>query len=250
MPNWVRLTGRAYGVGVSIPLTLRPLTPRERRPLTLGLLLADRPGQAPLALDGGGDAAAAGMLGPGRIAASAAGPDQAGAFVDLDVDPDSLPEGGAPVRYLLDCAAAELAQALALRTPAPLVLFIEPGAAHTLADAAALVVAAGQSAGLVAGRSDEEIADFLAVVTHSMTGFVLRAAGADDVVRLLAATVASMRGDDVRAALARPDLAGLLALNDEAAATVREILLGIAVADPRGVALELAARGLGPRPTA
>ena len=230
---------------MSIPLTLRPPTPRHERPLTVGLLLADAPGASPSTP---ADPAAARMLGPARVAASAAGEGQAGLFVDLDIDPERVSAGAAPIRYLLDCAAPDLPEAIGLRTPAPLVLFIDPDAAHGLADCAALAVGAGQSVGLVEGRSNEEIADFLAVLTHSMVGFVLRAADADEVVRLLAGTVASMRGDDVRAALAQPNLQGLIDLNDEAAATVREILLGIEVADPVGVAQELVRRGLGRLP--
>lgn len=234
---------------MSIPLTLRPPTPRNEKPLTAALLLAEAAGRAPGAggaIAGGAvaDEATARMLGPARVPASAGG-DQAGRFADLDLDPASLAPENPPIRYLLDCAAADLPEALGLTAPAPLLLFIEPDAQHRLADAAALAVDAGRSVGLVAGRSNEEIADFLAVLTHSMVGFILRAADADDVVRLLAATVASMRGDDVRAALDAPDLARLIDLNDEAAAMVREILLGIEVADPAGVARELAARGLG-----
>lgn len=238
---------RAYGEWVSIPLTLRMPSPRNDRPLTVGLLLAqpgaDRPASE--------DPAIARMLGPARIPASEV-PASGNAepadrmFADLDVDPARLPTpAAAPIRYLMDCAAADLGEALELTAPVPLVLFIEPDAQHRLADSVALAVDAGRSVGLVAGRTDEEIADFLAVVTHSMNGFLLRAADADDAARLLAATVASMRGDDVRAMLSAPDLTGLLALNDEAAATVREILLGIEVADPVGVARGLLAKGLG-----
>ena len=229
---------------MSIPLTLRPPTPRDERPLTVGLLIADQPGRA-LAQPTGPDAkAVARMLGPARVAASEAGADQAGLFVDLDVDPESLFASTAPRRYLLYCGAADVAEALALRTPAPVVLFIDPPAGG-LADLAAHIVGAGSPVGLAVGRSNEEIADFLAVLTHSMAGFLLRAVDADDVVRLLAATVASMRGDDVRAALAQPSLQGLIDLGDEAAATVREILLGIAVPDPVAIARELVRRGLG-----
>lgn len=182
------------------------------------------------------------MLGPARVAASAGG-EQTGRFAELDVDPAGL--DATPIRYLLDCAAADVPEAVTLRAPAPLLQFIEPDAQHRLSDSATIAADAGRSVGLVAGRSDEEIADFLAVLTHSMVGFILRADGADDVIRLLAATVASMRGDDVRAALAEPNLRGLIDLNDEAAAMVREILLGIEVADPAGVAQALAAQGLG-----
>lgn len=249
---------RAYGEWVSIPLTLRMPSPRNDRPLTVGLLLAppgaDRPDSE--------DPAIARMLGPARVPASEVPASEVPAsevpeseipasgdarlFADLDVDPALLPApAAAPIRYLMDCAAADLEEALELTAPAPLALFIEPDAQHRLADSVALAVDAGRSVGLVAGRTDEEIADFLAVVTHSMNGFLLRAADADDAARLLAATVASMRGDDVRAMLSAPDLTGLLALNDEAAATVREILLGIEVADPVGVARGLLAKGLG-----
>ena len=225
-------------------MTLRPPTPRDERPLTIGLLIADQPGKA-LARPAGPDAkVVARMLGPARVAASEAADDQSGLFVDLDVDPTSLSVATAPHRYLLNCGGADVAEALTLRTPAPMVLFIDPGSQGGLADLAAVAVAAGRSVGLVAGRSSEEIADLLAVLTHSMAGFLLRAADADEVVCLLAATVASMRGDDVRAALAQPSLQGLIDLGDEAAATVREILLGIAVPDPVAIAQELVRRGL------
>ncbi len=231
---------------MSIPLTLRPPTPRNERPLTAGLLLAGLPPSVPTVSV---DPAVARMLGPARVPASAARADQSGLFVDLDIDPEQLSAVTAPIRYFLDCAAADVPEAIALRTPVPLVLFIEPDATHGLAEAALLAVDAGQSVGLVAGRSGDEIADFLAVLTHSMVGFVLRAADADEVVCLVAATVASMRGDDVRAALAQPSLQGLIDLNDEAATTVREILLGIEVADPASVAQELVQRGLGQLPS-
>lgn len=64
---------------------------------------------------------------------------------------------------------------------------------------------------------------------------------------LLAATVAALRGDDVRAALAAPDPGRLTALIPEAAAAVREILLAVEVDDPAGVARDLAALGLAAR---
>jgi prephenate dehydratase len=91
--------------------------------------------------------------------------------------------------------------------------------------------------------SPDEVADFLAVLAHAPTGFVARARSADDVLAVLAATVAALRGDDVRAAWTYPDVAGLAGLRPAAATAVREVLLGVEVADVMGVAAGLAALG-------
>lgn len=88
--------------------------------------------------------------------------------------------------------------------------------------------------------SADDVADFLAVLAHAETGFVARAGTADDVLAVLAATVAALRGDDVRAAWTQPDVGALAALRPGAAAAVREVLLGVEVADLAEVVAGLA----------
>ncbi|CCW14384.1 hypothetical protein ACWEQV_19815 [Rhodococcus aetherivorans] len=166
---------------------------------------------------------------------------------ELDVAPDAERLSGlrpVPVRYQLDCTAADLDDALAVAVPAPLTVYVDAGDLPVTARA---LVGAGHSPGLPTGRDVGEIADFLSVLAHAGTGYVARARDADEVLALLAATVAALRGDDVRAALAAPDPGRLTALIPEAAAAVREILLTVEVDDPAGVARDLAALGLAAR---
>ena len=75
------------------------------------------------------------------------------------------------------------------------------------------------------------IADVLAVVSHADVGLVARADTGDDVIAILAATVASLRGDDIASALAAPNVDALRKLIPEAAEAVREVLLGVEIAD-------------------
>lgn len=91
--------------------------------------------------------------------------------------------------------------------------------------------------------SADEVADFLAVLAHAPTGFVGRAESADDVLAVLAATVAALRGDDVRSAWTHPDVAALAALRPAAAAAVRGVLLAVEVTDVAGAIAGLAMLG-------
>lgn len=164
---------------------------------------------------------------------------------ELDVAPERLSGlHPVPVRYQLDCPAEELDVALAIAVPAPLTVYVDAG---DLPETARALVGAGHSPGLPPGREAGEVADFLSVLAHAGTGFAARARDADEVLALLAATVAALRGDDVRAALAAPDPARLTRLIPEAAAAVREILLAVEVDDPPAVARDLAGLGLPPR---
>ena len=65
----------------------------------------------------------------------------------------------------------------------------------------------------------------------------------NDVLALLSATVAALRGDDVRSAWTHPDVAALGRLRPPAAAAVREVLLGVEVADVAGAVAGLAVLG-------
>jgi len=164
--------------------------------------------------------------------------------VALDPDQD-LPSasGWRPVRYQIDCGAEHLDDVLAVVAPAPLEVYAHvPDAA--LADTARALTEAGHIPGLPAGRGPGAVADFLAVLAHTDTGYVARTDGAEGVVALLAATVAALSGFDVRAAFAEPDVDRLRRLVPEAAAAVREILTAVEVDDPERVARDLEALDL------
>lgn len=162
--------------------------------------------------------------------------------VELDASADApVPASRRPVRYQIDCAPDYLGDVLAFTAPAPLCVYV---AGDTLADTARELTEAGHVPGLPAGRSADEIADFLAVLAHSDTGYVARARDAAEVLALLSATTAALSGFDVRQAVTEPDAARLAALIPEAAAAVREILLTVEVDDPAAVAAGLTELGL------
>ncbi|MGW3484920.1 hypothetical protein [Rhodococcus indonesiensis] len=231
-----------------IPLTLgMPPSREEPRGLLTALLIRRHPTLAD-ALAAPDHAAIGDPVVPVSALTEAPGAAAALRIVgELDVAPDAEHLSGlhpAPVRYQLDCPAAELAEALAIAVPAPLTVYVDTG---DLPETARALVGAGHSPGLPAGRDAGEIADFLSVLAHAGTGFAARARDAGEVLALLAATVAALRGDDVRAALAAPAPARLTGLIPEAAAAVREILLAVEVDDPAAVARDLAGLGLPPR---
>ncbi|CAM3140585.1 hypothetical protein RHDE110596_19050 [Prescottella defluvii] len=221
------------------------------QPLVAGLLLRRRDTAVPAVVR---DAA---TTGPQIVTAStltaAAGTDaDAGAVVvELDVDPDEL-EGAVEhrvLRYHVTCTPEQVDDALRLRLPAPVTVFVTPtdadsADAASLAESAQQLADAGHSPGLTAGHPADVVADFLAVLAHTSVGFAARARDGAEVLALLSGTVAALRGDDVRAALAAPDPAALAALIPEAAEAVRGVLLGIEVDDPDEVERVLAAAGL------
>lgn len=123
-------------------------------------------------------------------------------------------------------------------------------------DAVAGVLAAGSPAlvevapGLAGpGPAADHLADLLAVAAHSGVGFgaglVPRCADADQVWALLSGAVAAMTGADVRAALAHPDPAALVALSRSAREAVRDVVTCVVVpaADVARVTAELTAAG-------
>ena len=228
--------------------TLPASRDRAAQPLVEGLLLHRRATAAPAARR------AAVTAGPQIVAAStltgAAGTDaDAGAVVvDLDIDPDALADAveHRALRYHVHCTSGQLDDAVGLRLPAPVTVFVTPDGpdAGTLAEVAQTLSDAGHSPGLIAGQAVDAVADFLAVLAHTSVGFVAQARDGADVLALLAGTVAALRGDDVRAALTAPDPAALAALNPDAAEAVRGVLLGIEVDDPEQVERVLAGAGL------
>ncbi|QHE66947.1 hypothetical protein GFS60_00419 [Rhodococcus sp. WAY2] len=232
---------------VAIPLSLG--VPRSRGPQSLleGLLSA-----APTAGVSADPAdTVAGTVGPRVVLASTLigshGTDAGRIIVGLDIDPAELrtreQASYEAVRFHLDCPAAQLGDALALRLPSPLAVFVGDGDLG-LAESAQQLADAGRIPGLGSGFSIGEMADFLAVLAHADVGYVARARDAAEVLALLSGTVASLRGDNVRSALADPTAEKLAALGPEAAEAVREVLLGIEVSDPARVSRELAAAGL------
>ncbi|MBC2641386.1 MULTISPECIES: hypothetical protein [unclassified Rhodococcus (in: high G+C Gram-positive bacteria)] len=229
---------------MAIPLSLG--VPRSRGPQSLIAELLSGTGAV--------DPAAGGALGPRVVPASAllgaVGTDAGRVIVCLDVDPARLRTSEQAsyeaVRFHLDCPADQLGDAVTLRLPSPLAVFVTRGDSDELglAETAQHLADAGRIPGLASGHSIGEVADFLAVLAHADVGYVARVRDTAEVLALLSGTVASLRGDDVRAALAAPDPATLTALIPEAAEAVREVLLGVEVHDPVLVASELSDAGL------
>ena len=213
-----------------VPLTLGLPPRRQERPLLAGLLDdADGAGPHP------------GLVHGVPVHPASRAPAGVTVALVLDVAPDRVDPGVTPVRLETTCDRADLGAALAL--PDDVLVVLEPG--PRLADDAARVVAAHRRAGLPADVAPEHAADFLAVLAHAERPFVARAHDAAGVLAVLAATVAALRGADVRSAWSHPDPAALAALPDAAGAAVREVLGSVEVPDALAVAAALASRGLG-----
>lgn len=169
--------------------------------------------------------------------------------VELDIDPDELRarDGGTyeSVRFHLDADATTLADATALRVPSPLVVFPDLTDATAL-DTVTAIVDAHRTPGFAASSPPRRIADILAVVAHAEVGFTARAESGSQVLAILAAAVAALRGDDITAALAAPDVKALAALRPEAAEAVRSVLLAIEVDDAAAAHRDLVDAGLAP----
>jgi len=238
---------------VSIPVSLSmPSLPASRdaaaQPLVEGLLHQRReaadPGVARDAVTSGPQIVAASIL-TGAVGTDA---DAGVVVVELDIDPDDLADAveHRVLRYHVHCTSEQIDDAVGLRLPAPVAVFVNPDGedAGTLAESAQILADAGHSPGLIAGQPVDVVADFLGVLAHTSVGFVARASDGAEVLSLLAGTVAALRGDDVRAALAAPDAAALAALIPDAAEAVRGVLLGIEVDDPEQVDRVLADAGL------
>lgn len=227
---------------VSIPLPLGMPPSREEPRGLLDALLTRRCIDLDDVAAGSGGSAAEPMMAPPIVSAEVA--EKASArdvVVALDATEEPpAPSGRRPGRYQVDCAPGDLDDLLAITLPAPLVVYSQVDDA-ALADTARRLTEAGHIPGLPAGHGADAVADFLAVLAHAETGYAARATSADEIVALLAATVAALMGVDIRAALAAPDVARLRRLNPEAAAAVREVLLFVEVDDLLRVRNELQA---------
>lgn len=98
-----------------------------------------------------------------------------------------------------------------------------------------LVTGHADGVALTDGLDAATASDTLAVLVHAGPGFVAGAADGAGVLRVLAATVAALRGDDVRAAWTAPDAARVSAVPDPAAQAMRQVLLAIVVPAVPGV---------------
>ncbi|GAA4484586.1 hypothetical protein GCM10023094_38050 [Rhodococcus olei] len=232
-------------------LNLQPPSPRDSPPPFTGLL-AEICADAAALRSRRRDA----LFGPPLLPASALdGVDAAAGplWLRLDVAPETLP-AAAPglARIEVDCPLDQLDDALALAQgdphplPARLAIRVDPGAAGRgwAAESAERIAAAGAHPVLASGLGADAVADFLAVLAHSDAGFVAHASTGEEVVAILAATVAALRGDDIPAAFAAADPAPVAALSAAAAGAVREVLLAIAVPDAAAVEQHLHARGI------
>lgn len=88
---------------------------------------------------------------------------------------------------------------------------------------------------------DTDLADLIGTVVHTDDGFVARAEHAARALALLAGTAAALCGEDVRRALAAPDVDFLTGLNPQAVEAVRGVLLWVEAERPAELAAELAA---------
>ena len=215
-----------------IPLTLGVPQRPDARPLTAQLLLP-RVSSADLASVPvhllGTPVVPIAQLGAGDVGAVIGAFDLTGYDHDTEL---GLPTG---VELHLDCPPDLLTDVLTL--PVRATIFV---AGRVDAEVVRTITSTGRRPGLDLSVPAEQVADFLSVLAHVDTGFVARAATGAQALGGIAATVASLRGDDVRSAFAKPNIEALNRLNAEAAAAVREVLIGIEVTDPVGVARELA----------
>lgn len=85
---------------------------------------------------------------------------------------------------------------------------------------------------LDADAPDAEIAEFLAGIVHTDSGFVARTGSGDRALAIIAATAAALCGEDIPAALAHPDLPFLTGLKPPAVEALRAVLLAIESDDP------------------
>ncbi|MFE9582908.1 hypothetical protein ACFYO1_41505 [Nocardia sp. NPDC006044] len=80
---------------------------------------------------------------------------------------------------------------------------------------------------LDADAPDPAVADFLATIVHTDTGFVARTSSGERALAIVAATVAALCGEDIPTALTTPDTNFLIALKPPAVEAFRTVLLAI-----------------------
>lgn len=232
----------------SVPLVLSgPRPRRDPRALLTGLLIARVSDDVSSAKTnpvpdhpwiGGKSVSASSVLGDPESPA-------AGTIVRLDGElPDPAPAARA---YRVDVPREHLEDALALTLPAPLIVgctggdvvevaqAVDAAGHHGVVDVTALDDAAP-------GGAADRAADALSLAAHVAHGVYVIAETADQVVAALAGVVASLRGDDVRDALAAPDVPALLRLHPDAVEATRSVLLGVEVPRPAAVIADLERR--------
>ncbi len=230
----------------SVPLVLSgPRPRRDPRALLAGLLIARVSDSAEPVPDhpwiGGRSVPASSVVADPESAVRDSG---AGTIVRLDVD---LPGPAPAVRaYRIDVPPEHLEDALALTLPAPLIVGCTGG---DLVEVAHAVDAAGHHGAVdvtaletAPGGAADRAADALSLAAHVAHGVYVVAETAEQVVAALAGVVASLRGDDVRAALAAPDVPALLRLHPDAVEATRSVLLGVEVPRPAAVIVDLERR--------
>lgn len=87
---------------------------------------------------------------------------------------------------------------------------------------------------------DEAVSEFLVRIAHSDTGFVARTDSGERAVAIVAATVAALCGDDIRLALANPNIAFLTGLKEPAVEALRTVLLAIETTESEALTSALA----------
>ncbi|MFE3257786.1 hypothetical protein ACFXPS_20455 [Nocardia sp. NPDC059091] len=90
---------------------------------------------------------------------------------------------------------------------------------------------------------DEAVSEFLVRIVHGGSGFVARTDSGERALAGVAATVAALCGEDIRGALAAPDIAFLTGLKPPAVEAFREVLLAIETGEVAAVTTALAVLG-------
>ncbi|MFC8047709.1 hypothetical protein [Nocardia sp. NPDC057353] len=162
-------------------------------------------------------------------------------------EPPAAPSASVPAHGVAatpDAAVPEVVLPVGRESSAsePVLMSLRPPARRSLADG--LVRPPGPVppgvAALGPELSDAELADRIGTVVHTDDGFVARTGDAARALAILAATAAALCGEDVRLALAAPDIRFLTGLNPQAVEAVRGILLWIEAEHPAELAAALA----------
>ncbi|WP_067532419.1 hypothetical protein [Nocardia crassostreae] len=130
--------------------------------------------------------------------------------------------------------------------PAPepvLMQLTVPGknAAPTLLDGLVRPIGAVPAAAVLEPTADDEaVSEFLVRIAHGDTGFVARTDSGPRALALVAATVAALCGEDIRAALTSPDIEFVKGLKPPAVEALRGVLVAVETNDPDAVHAALA----------
>ncbi|MBD0324310.1 MAG: hypothetical protein ICV72_13135, partial [Aldersonia sp.] len=169
-----------------VPLTLGVPKRREDRPLTARLLLVSGD-------DGMVTEELAPMIGDRVVPLSELPPPvdaPAGVIGAVDLRGASTFEPPPGIALHIDCTAEQVSAVLEL--PVTAAVFVA-GAVDV--EVVRAITAAGFRAGIDFAAPIEQVADFLAVLAHTDTGFVGRVRTGREALAGIAATVAALRGD-------------------------------------------------------